>query len=86
MKNNDEDGGNDESSLHSWERKLLIVAFSGWALVVAGYGQGALNRIDKIVDQNSVLDRRLTIVEERQNYVLTQIAKFNQEIENEKNK
>lgn len=70
-----------EPSLRHWERKLLIVAFGAWAGVVAIYGQAAVNRIDRVVGEleadrraqaeyRTLMERRLTIVEQRQAYVI----------------
>jgi hypothetical protein len=84
----------DETALHTWERKLLILAFGSWAAVVAAYGQMAVNRIDRIVEQmerqfnlnseaHAILDRRLTIVEQRQEGVLRALAKIDAHIEDE---
>ena len=71
----------EEPSLHNWERKLLIVAFGAWAGVVAMYGQAAIGRVDRLVQQmeldrkesaeyRTTLERRITIIEQRQAYVL----------------
>ena len=69
-------GDQEESNLHNWGRKLLIVAFGGWAAVVAVYGQTAINRIDKVSEQlqhektvayeyHATLERRVTILEQQ---------------------
>ena len=63
-----------EPGLHSWERKLLIVAFGAWAAVVGVYGQATVNRVDKLVTSMEderrsqsqyqlLVERRLTALE-----------------------
>lgn len=83
-----------EPNLRSWERRLLIIAFGGWAAVVAAYGQGALNRIDRIVetmererDANSEIhrqfDKRLIIVERDHVGMGKQLDKIETQIDEE---
>jgi membrane protein implicated in regulation of membrane protease activity len=83
-----------EPNLHHWERKLLIVAFGAWAGVVAYMGNQVVNRVDQVVtemrrqsDLNSeahqLLDRRLTIVEQRQEGVLRALTRIDNHIETE---
>jgi hypothetical protein len=82
------------NQVHQWERRLLIAAFGGWAFVVAAYGQAAISRIDKIVDAmneeskvnlatHQAMDRRLTIVEQRQDGVLRALARIEAHIDEE---
>jgi len=84
----------EERPVHYWERKLLVVAFTAWAAVVAAYGQMAINRVDRIVDTMSkqadvnseahqILDRRLTIAEQRQEAVIQALSKIETHIEKE---
>lgn len=74
-------GEEQEPALRHWERKLLIVAFGAWAGVVAIYGQAAVSRIDRVVQEmeadrredaayRTAMERRLTIVEQQQNFVI----------------
>lgn len=83
------------NAVRSWERRLLIVAFTGWSGVVALYGQAAINRIDKIVETqmrerevNSEvhvqMDRRLTIVEQNDKVMGRQIDKIEAHIDSER--
>lgn len=82
-------------AVHSWERRLLIVAFTGWAAVVAAYGQAAINRIDKIVetqarerdlnsDVHASMDRRLTITEQNDKVISRQLDKIEAYIDSER--
>lgn len=80
--------------VHQWERRLLIAAFGGWAFVVAAYGQAAISRIDKIVEAQAVsneanslvhqaMDRRITILEQRQDAVLRALSRIESHIDAE---
>lgn len=80
--------------VHQWERRLLIAAFGGWAFVVAAYGQAAINRIDQIVEAmrrdseantmvHQAMDRRITILEQRQEGVLRALARIESHIDEE---
>lgn len=82
------------SQVHQWERRLLIAAFGGWAFVVAAYGQAAISRIDKIVDAmerdselntavHQAMDRRITILEQRQDGVLRALSRIEAHIDAE---
>jgi len=80
------------AAIHQWERRLLIFAFGAWAAVVAAYGQMAINRIDKVVTQlereremnieaHQLLDRRVTILEQRQDSVIRALARIDEHME-----
>lgn len=75
--------------VHRWERRLLIAAFGGWALVVAAYGQAAVNRIDRITEEmqrdreqrvaaEMLMERRVTILEQRQAAVIETLRSMKQ--------
>jgi len=68
----------DVTPVHQWERRLLIIAFAGWAAVVAAYGQAIVNRVDKI-SEGQVLyqmttERRITILEQQQVVIMQRQA------------
>ena len=68
-------------AVHRWERRLLIVAFTGWAAVLAAYGQAMVSRIDAVVVEfaayraaqaadRQLMERRVTAIEEQQKMTL----------------
>lgn len=83
-----------EPRLQSWERRLLIVAFGGWAVVVASYGQAAIDRIDRLAEAmqsgetrnaevHNMLERRVTIVEQNDKVMQRDLDKINDRIDDE---
>lgn len=82
-------------ALHSWERKLLIIAFAGWAAVVAAYGQASVNRIDTVVGEMSqerksneeyrtLMERRVAILESQQALLLKYFGTMEQHVQSQR--